>query len=86
MRSSHKYGYGECQRSGRRVPLSELVRDGQHPGLLVARDERDPRHPQDIPFNVRPEIHDTPAPELSKPEGEGEAAPPLEFDEDGRLI
>lgn len=79
-------GYGECQRSGRRVRLRDLTKDGQNRGLLVARDERDPRHPQDIPYKVLPEKRDVPAPELSKPPGEGEEAPPLVFDAFGRLL
>jgi hypothetical protein len=38
--------WGECQRSGRRVLLSDMVRDGQNYELLVAQDEYDPWHPQ----------------------------------------
>lgn len=38
--------WGECARSGRRVRLDELVRDGQNTSILVAADEYDPYHPQ----------------------------------------
>lgn len=38
--------WGECARSGRRVRLNELVRDGQNTSILVAADEYDPYHPQ----------------------------------------
>ena len=41
--------YGRCMRSGKRVPYSQLVPDGDSPGLLVAPDERDIRHPAKTP-------------------------------------
>ena len=40
-----KKAYGRCMRSGKRIPYSQLVEDGDTPGLLVAPDERDIRHP-----------------------------------------
>lgn len=37
--------WGECQRSGRKMLLKDLVVDGQYPYLLVDPDWRDPQHP-----------------------------------------
>lgn len=82
----NKAGLGECQRCGDVVNHRRLMKDGQYRGLIVCRDCYDPRHPQDVPYNVKPEKHHIPAPELSKPPGEGEAAPELTFDELGRLV
>lgn len=41
--------WGICQRSGKRVLLNELVRDGHSPELLVAPEWWEPRHPQEFP-------------------------------------
>lgn len=35
---------GICARSGRKMPLKDLVPDGQNPGLLVDPDWRDIKH------------------------------------------
>lgn len=47
--ASGKNAYGHCMRSGKRVPLNQLVVDGDNPGLLVAADWHDPEHPLDRP-------------------------------------
>jgi hypothetical protein len=39
--------WGICQRSGKKVLLSDMVFDGQIKNLRVASDEYDPRHPQE---------------------------------------
>jgi len=41
--------WGICQRSGQRVLLDRLVRDGHNPGLLVAPEWWEPKHPQEFP-------------------------------------
>lgn len=46
----HK-AWGICARSGKRVYLRDMVTDGQT-GLLVAKDEYDPKHPQETPVIV----------------------------------
>lgn len=72
--------YGECQRTGFRVPVDRLVKDGYHPGVTVDSSYYDPPHPQEQPLPFNSEKHQVPAPELSKPAGEGEPAPALTFD------
>lgn len=47
--------WGICQRSGRRMPLDKLVRDGQTK-LLVDPRWYDQKHPQETPARVREEI------------------------------
>lgn len=37
---------GYDQRTGRKVRAERLVEDGEHPGLIVDRDEADKEHPQ----------------------------------------
>lgn len=65
----------ECQRSGKRVPYRDLVEDGHVPGLLVAPDWWEPRHPQEDPPSVKdPVALFRPTPEISIPPGEGNAA------------
>lgn len=78
--------YGECVRSGLRVRLERMRKDGHRPGMLVASDWYEPRHPLDTPPPSRTERHERPAPELSKPADEGTEAPALAFDELGKLI
>lgn len=78
--------YGECPRSGLRVRLERMKRDGHRPGMLVSADWYEPRHPLDMPPINRTERHERPAPELSKPDDEGTEAPALTFDELGKLI
>lgn len=80
-----KRAYGECARSGKRVPLEQLVPDGELGGLLVARDWFEPKHPQEEAPKLRAARHRVPAPELSKPDDEGVAAPTISFDETGKL-
>lgn len=71
---------GECARSGKVLLRKDMVEDGQYPGLLVAPDWWEPKHPQETPVDVNDPIAIyKPAPEQSKPEGEGTAAPELEF-------
>lgn len=47
--------WGICQRSGNRLPLSKLRRDGQT-GLLVDPRWWDPRHPQERPAIVKDDV------------------------------
>lgn len=66
----------ECQRSGKRVPYRDLVEDGHIPGLLVAPDWWEPRHPQEDPPSVKdPVALFRPSPE-HRPPGEGEVPAP----------
>jgi len=44
-----KKAYGFSERTGFRVPVNKLVRDGQT-GILVEPEEYDPYHPQAIPL------------------------------------
>ena len=72
--------WGECARSGKRLLRKNMVEDGQYPGLLVAPDWYEPKHHQETPVEVDDPIAIyKPAPEQSKPPGEGTAAPDLEF-------
>lgn len=67
----------ECQRSGKRVPYRDLVEDGHIPGLLVASDWWEPRHPQEDPPDVTDPIAlYRPTSEVSLPTDEGDPAPP----------
>jgi hypothetical protein len=77
--------YGECQRSGERVNVEDLVDDGHLKGLKVARWWYEPEHPQDRAPSLRPERHKVIAPEVSKPDGEGTEAPAIAFDSTGKL-
>lgn len=52
MFAKGKHAVGICQRSGKKVPLSELVSDGYTPGLMVSKDWRDTAHPQERPVRV----------------------------------
>jgi hypothetical protein len=77
-----KRAWGECQRSGRKMLLRDMIEDGRYPGLMVDPAWREDKHPSEEPLT---DIDDpialrNPAPELSKPAGEGEAAPELTFD------
>jgi hypothetical protein len=78
--------YGECLRSGLRVPLNRLRKDGHLKGMLVDRQWYEPRHPLEDPPTFRGERHEVPAPEISKPAGEGIEAPAIAFDDLGRLV
>jgi hypothetical protein len=56
--------WGECRRSGKRVLRRDMVEDDQIPGMLVARDWYEPRHPQEFPISVTdPEALWKPSPE-----------------------
>lgn len=80
--------WGECGRSGRRVLLKDMVRDGQNYELLVAADEYDPWHPQleaspirdsDMESRVRfpaPEVVRLTGPVLTAEAGYGEGDDP----------
>lgn len=77
-----KYAKGECQRCGHEVPYTSLRFDGYQPNLRVCQDCWDPPHPQEEPLVVNDPIalrH--PAPRLSIPDGEGDAAPEIEADD-----
>lgn len=72
----------ECQRCSKRVRYQDIVEDGYLKGLLVCSSCYDAPHPQNEPLQ---DIDDPialyrPAPEISVPSGEGEAAPALTFD------
>jgi len=56
--------WGECRRSGKRLLLNDMVRDGQFPNLIVAPDWYEPRHPQEnLPIVGDPVALYRPAPE-----------------------
>lgn len=58
-------------RSGQKMPYSDLVEDGQIPGLLVHPDWYEPRHPQELPVDTSDAITLwRPSPEISINEGE----------------
>jgi hypothetical protein len=58
------HAFGECQRSGRKMLLRDMVRDGYYPNLLVDPAWRDDAHPQDRPqVFVDPEGLQRPSPE-----------------------
>lgn len=70
--------WGECGRSGKRVLRKDMVEDGQRRGLLVAQEWYEPRHPQERVKNVTDaEALYKPAPDQSKPDDEGVAAPDI---------
>lgn len=68
-----RHALAECQRSGQKMRYRDLVEDGHVPGLLVHPDWWEPKHPQEIPPNMDdPVALWRPAPEISKPPGEGD--------------
>lgn len=68
-----RHALAECQRSGQKMRYRDLVEDGHIPGLLVHPDWWEPKHPQEIPPNMDdPVALWRPAPEISKPPGEGD--------------
>ena len=85
MKLNFRRTYGECPRSGKLVPIDEMVEDGYIEGLLVASDWFEPKHPQEDNPIFDDEEHSTPAGEISVPAGNGETAPPLGFDAQGNL-
>lgn len=64
-----------CQRSGKRLLARDLVVDGQIPGLLVAPDWYEPKHPQEIPPHVDDPIAISPSVPDDPPPTEGTPAP-----------
>lgn len=79
--------WGECGRSGKRVRLNAMVEDGQIEGLLVAPEWYERKHPLETLQDVDdPVALAEPAPEISKPTGEGAAAPDLTFNAQGKLV
>lgn len=79
--------WGECARSGRKMLRKNMVEDGYIKGLLVDPEWRDGEHPQEHIEDVDdPVALFNPAPDLSVPPGEGTPAPPLAFDETGKLV
>lgn len=70
--------WGECARGGHRLLRKDMVEDGHFPGLLVDPAWMEIKHPQETPVEVDDPIAlYRPAPEQSKPAGEGTAAPAL---------
>lgn len=72
-----KRAFGECQRSGKRVPYHQLVEDGHIDGLLVAPDWWEPRHPQEIPVRLDDPVGLVRVAPESKPPEEGIIADPV---------
>jgi len=68
-----RHALAECQRSGQKMLYRDLVEDGHISGLLVHPDWWEPKHPQETPVTVvDPVALWRPAPEISKPPGEGD--------------
>ncbi len=66
-----RHAIAECMRSGQKMRYRDLVEDGQIPGLLVAPDWYEPRHPQELPVDTSDSITLwRPFPEISVNEGE----------------
>lgn len=85
-RAVKSLAYGECKRSGFRVPVTELVHDGQLKGLIVRRVDYDPKHPQELTIRTSAERHNVIAEELSLVGDENVAAPVITFDDTGKLV
>lgn len=47
-----KYAMGICARSGRKMPLKDMVPDGYKPGLMVDPAWRDTKHPAEKPQHL----------------------------------
>lgn len=79
--ASGRRALGECQRCGFRVRYTALVDDGHIAGLRVCRTCWEPHHPQEDPPPIGPDRQALyrPAPEISIPDDEGDAAPALTF-------
>jgi hypothetical protein len=57
--------WGVCQRTERKVKLSDLIEDGEIPGLLVNRNDADKPHPQRRLMQIPPDLPPTrPSPPL----------------------
>ncbi len=56
MFAKGKHAVGICQRSGRKLPYSQLVEDGDIPGLLVDPAWRDISHPAERPIRTKEAI------------------------------
>ena len=48
-----KWALGECQRSGRKMLLRNMVADGYYPNLIVDPEWYEPKHPQESLPKVR---------------------------------
>lgn len=72
-----EHALGECARSGIVMLRKDMVEDGQFPGLLVHPDWYEPPYPEPLKDLSDAVALYRPAPEQSKPEGEGTAAPAL---------
>jgi hypothetical protein len=76
-----KNALAECQRCSKRIRYQDIVEDGYLKGLLVCSSCYDAPHPQDTPVDASEGIAlYRPAPEISLPDDEGEAAPALTFE------
>lgn len=63
--------WGECERSGKKMLLKDMVYDGEWPDMLVAPDWYDPEHPQEyLPDEFDPETLYGPTTDLDKSESE----------------
>lgn len=59
-----KHAVGECQRSGKKLPYKDMVRDGYYPNLMVAPEWYEAPHPQEhLPAVHDPVALHRPAPE-----------------------
>lgn len=77
MFAKGKNAVGICQRSGKKLPLKQLVEDGDIPGLLVDPDWRDISHPAERPIRTKEGIAlRKPAPDTDN-DGSGTPAPNL---------
>lgn len=60
-----KYAYGICARCGCRAAYTDLVSDGQIPGMRVHPGCRDEKHPSERPFRADDSIAlRNPSPEI----------------------
>ena len=66
--ADQRRAWGISERGGQRVFLKDLVEDGQYPGLLVTRAEKDYRHPQEYAVNSADAVAlERPSPERDTP-------------------
>lgn len=77
----------ECQRCGFKMNYSDLLDDGQVPGLRVCADCWEPWHPQLDPIPADDAIAlQRPSPDISISDNYKENSPPIEFDSSGFLF
>lgn len=63
--------WGECERSGKKMLLKDMVYDGEWPDMRVAPGEYDPEHPQEyLPDEFDPETLWDPTTDLDKASSE----------------